>query len=74
VSKATEWQRKYIFVVIGKHYFDSPHKYSEAGIKGMLGFFVDNIYIVAKDQVFQQSVGISMGTNCANLLAELSLY
>jgi hypothetical protein len=35
--------------------------YSEADIKGMLSFLVDNIYVVIVvfgDQVFQQSVGI----------------
>ena len=40
----------------------------------MLGFLIDNIYVVFGDQVFQQSVGIPMGTNCAPLLADLFLY
>jgi hypothetical protein len=40
----------------------------------MLGFLVDNIYVVFGDQVFQQSVGIPMGKNCAPLLADLFLY
>jgi hypothetical protein len=40
----------------------------------MLGFLVDNIYVVFGDQVFQQSVGIPMCTNCAPLLADLFLY
>jgi hypothetical protein len=40
----------------------------------MLGFLVDNIYVVFGDQVFQQSVGIPMGTNCAPLSADLFLY
>jgi hypothetical protein len=40
----------------------------------MLGFLVDNIYVVFGDQVFQQTVGIHMGTNCAPLLADLFLY
>ena len=73
--------RKYKFLVIGKqdtyfvrHHSDSPYKYSEADIKGMLGFFVDNIYAVFGDQVFQQTVGITMGTNCPPLMAELFSY
>jgi hypothetical protein len=33
-----------------------------------------NIYVVFGDQVFQQSVGIPMGTSCAPLLADLFLY
>jgi hypothetical protein len=57
-----------------RHHSDSPYKYSEAGIKIMLGFLVDNIYVVFGDQVFQQSVGIPMGTNYAPLLANLFLY
>ena len=40
----------------------------------MLSFLVNNIYVVFGDQVFQQSVGIPMGTNCAPLLAGLLLY
>jgi hypothetical protein len=41
----------------------SPNKYSKAHIKGILGFLVDNIYVVFGNQVFQQSVGIPIGTN-----------
>jgi hypothetical protein len=40
----------------------------------MLGFLVDNINAVFEDQVFQQSAGIPMGTNCAPLLADLFFY
>jgi hypothetical protein len=40
----------------------------------MLEFLIDNIYVVVGGQVFQQSVGIPMGTNCAPLLADLFLY
>jgi hypothetical protein len=32
---------------------DSPCKYFEADIKGMLGFLVDNIYVVFGEQVFK---------------------
>jgi hypothetical protein len=67
--------------VIGKHdtyvvrrHSNNPYKYSEADIKGMLGFLVDTIYALFGDQVLQKSVGIPMGTNCANLLADLFLY
>ena len=37
-------------------------------------FLVDNIYVRFGGQFFQQMVGISMGTNCAPLLADLFLY
>ena len=59
-----------------RHHSDSPYKYmySEADIKGMLGFLVDIIYVVFGDQVFQQTVGIPMDTNCAPLLADLFLH
>lgn len=40
----------------------------------MLAFLIDNIYVVFENLVFQQSVEISMGINCAPLLADLSLY
>ena len=40
----------------------------------MLGFLVDNIYVVFGDQVFQQTVGSPMSTNCAPLLADLFLH
>jgi hypothetical protein len=40
----------------------------------MLNFLADNMYVSFGDQVFQQSVVIPMGTNCALLLADLLLY
>jgi hypothetical protein len=54
-----------------RHHSDSPYKYSEADIKGMLGFLLDNIYVVFGDNVLQQYAGIPMGTP---LLADLFLY
>jgi hypothetical protein len=72
IQICSDWETRYIYVV--KHHSDSPYKYSEADIKDMLSFLVDNFYVVIGDQVFQQSVGIPMGTNCAPLLADLILY
>ena len=40
----------------------------------MLDFVVDNIFVVFGGKVFQQIVGIPMGTNCAPLLADIFLY
>ena len=40
----------------------------------MLDFLVDNIVVVFGNKLFQQTVGIPMGTNCAPLLADLFLY
>lgn len=73
------WRCKYIFIGNLKNYFvknhsDCTHKYSEVDIKKMLEFLIDNIYLVFGNQVFQQSVGIPMGTNCAPLLTDLFLY
>ena len=41
---------------------------------GMLEFLVDNIFSVLAGKVFQQIIGIPMGTNCAPLLADIFLY
>ena len=40
----------------------------------MLEFLVDNIFVVFAGKVFQQTVGIPMGTNCASPLAGIFLY
>ena len=40
----------------------------------MLDFLIDNIFVTFGGGVFQQTVGIPMGTNCARLLADLFLY
>ena len=50
-------------------------QYSKAGnCYKMVEFLVDNIYVRFGGQLFQQMVGIPMGTNCAPLLADLFLY
>ena len=49
-------------------------KYSENDIFNMLECLADNIFVVFAGKVFQQTVGIPMGTNCAPLLAEIFLY
>jgi hypothetical protein len=45
--------------------------YSEAEIKRMLAFFIDNIFVVFGGHVLQQSVGIPMDTNRAPLIVDL---
>ena len=40
----------------------------------MLEFFIDNTIVQCGGRVFQQTVGISMVTNCAHLLADLFLH
>ena len=40
----------------------------------MLESLVDNMFVKFSSKIFQQIVGIPMGTNCAPLLADLFLY
>ena len=46
----------------------------ETDIVSMHKFLLDNIFVVSDGQVFQQSIGIPVGTNCAPLLADLFRY
>ena len=73
--------RRYKYLVLGheetyfvKKHSDSKNKYSEDDTIKMLEFLVDNIFVVFAGKVFQQTVGIPMGTNCAPLLADIFLY
>ena len=73
--------RRYKFLVLGregpyfvKEHSDSKNKYTYDDIINMLEFLVDNIFVVFGGKVFQQIVGIPMGTNCAPLLADIFLY
>ena len=77
----TNGNRRYKFLVLGregpyfvKEHSDSKNKYTEDDIINMLEFLVDNIFVVFGGKVFQQIVGIPMGTYCAPLLADLFLY
>ena len=40
----------------------------------MIEFLADNKYVRFGGQLFRQTVGIPIGTNCAPLLADLFLY
>ena len=40
----------------------------------MLEFLIDNIFVECGGVIFQQVIGIPIGTNCAPLLADLFLY
>jgi hypothetical protein len=40
----------------------------------MLEFLIDNIFVSFGGILFQQVVGIPIGTNCAPLLADLFVY
>jgi hypothetical protein len=75
-------QRRYKYLVLGKDksYFvkknhsDSTKKFSETDIINMLEFLIENIFVIFGGGVFQQTVGIPMGTKCAPILADLFLY
>jgi hypothetical protein len=40
----------------------------------MLDFQIDNIFVLFGGRVFQQTIGIPMGRNCAPLLIDLFLH
>ena len=68
------------FVVLGYNstYFSKKIQkgktcYSEEQVISMLEFHIDNIFVSYGGTLFQQVVGIPMGTNCAPL-ADLFLY
>ena len=53
---------------------NDDNKYTANDICKMIKFLVDNVYVRFGGQLFRQMVGIPMGTNCAQLLADLFLY
>ena len=72
--------QRYKYLVLGREvlYFirensDSKSKYTKEDIIRMLEFLVDNFFVVFVGMVFQQKIGIPMGTNCAPLLADIFL-
>jgi len=72
---------RYKYIVIGwqSSYFvkeesKSTSKYTEEEIIKMLEFLIDNIFVQCGGRVYQQTIGIPMGTNCAPLLADLFLH
>ena len=74
-------QRRYKYLVLGryishfvKHHSDSTKTFSETDILNMLEILIDNIFAMFSGRVFQQTVGMPMGTTCAPLLADLFLY
>ena len=43
-------------------------------LQEMLNYLIDNVYFTVGKQVFRQTIGIPMGTDCAPFLANLFLY
>ena len=65
-----------MYLVIGrdesyfvKNYSKSDKKYTEDEIVNMIEFLIDNIFVQFSGRVFQHTIGIQMGANCAPLLA-----
>ena len=78
-SKKNEEQR-YQYLVIGrdKSYFVKSHsrsnnEYKQDDIIQRLDFLIDNIFVLLDWRVFQQTIGIPMGANCAPLITDLFL-
>ena len=40
----------------------------------MLEYLMDNVFVESGERIFQQTIDIPIGTNCAPLLADLFLY
>ena len=64
-------KRRYKYLVFGREtsYFvvqhtDSKSKYTKNDIINMLEFLIDSIFIMFGGKMFQQTIGIPMGTNC----------
>jgi hypothetical protein len=57
-----------------RNHSDSTKYFSDTDIINMLEFLIDNIFVIFGGCVFQQTVGIPMGTNCDRLLADLFHY
>ena len=78
-TKKGKRRYKYMVVNYSEAYFvkyssNSQRKYTEDEIIQMIEFLVDNIFVEFGGKIFQQTIGIPMGTNCAPLLADLFLF
>ena len=79
--KCKNGKKRYEYIVVGHNstYFvkntsNAKYKYTEDDIVRMLDFLIDNIFVECGGVIFQQIIGIPMGTNCAPLLADLFFY
>ena len=52
---------------------DAKQIYTENDIITILNFLIDNIYVELGGFIFQQIIGISMGTNVAPLLIDYKI-
>ena len=54
--------------------YDSYKCWTCAELCEAFTFLMENIYVQFEGMVYQQIVGIPMGTNCARLIADLFLF
>ena len=73
-KKRYEYIVKYNSTYFVKSHAYTKHKYTEDDIVRMINFLIDNIYVECGGEIFQQVIGILMGTNCAPLLADIFVY
>ena len=57
-----------------QNHYDSTKQFSETDIFEMFEVLIENIFVLFGGRVFQQTIGIHIGTNCAPLLTDLFLY
>jgi len=79
IKKAFSDSRKFVVLGYNSTYFSKTFQknktcYTEEQVCSMLDFLIDNIFVTFGGAIFQQQIGIPMGTNCAPLLADLFLY
>ena len=73
--------RRFQYVVTGykdtyfvRDHSDAPPKYSDADIIKILEYPINNIFVEFGGRIFQQTIGIPIGTKYGPLLANLFLY
>ena len=73
--------RRFQYVVIGykmthfvRDHSDTAQKYTDADVIKMLKYLIDNIFVEFGGRIFQETIGIPIGTNCEPLLADLFSY
>ena len=81
VNKKKDGTPRYRYLVLGRnssYIVNKDHKssseYTKEDVFNMLEFFINSILVQCGGRVFQQTVGIPMGTNCAPLLADLLFH
>ena len=53
---------------------DSTKMFSETDIINMLEFLIDSIFVIFGGRIFQQTIGIPMGTNCSFIRMRQTSY